>query len=124
MGVLNFLVDVIQQESGFWHYTANYLVYGYPLDLYITVSLVAGCSIPLFYLWMLKVNSKWRKPFVFLLPFYFLLQDYVVIKVTDNKVMILDSSYWWISDLVSLTIISWGIIFLFRAIMPTVVRTG
>lgn len=113
-GVLNFLVDIFQQNNGFWYYTVDYLIAGYPIDLYIAVSLVIGGAVPLLYNWLKIYYRKWSVVFIFILPLYLLLQDYVVIKMTGTSVIYIESPYWWIVDLICVTVISWGTLLVSR----------
>jgi len=113
-GFLNLLVDIIQQYYGFWHYTVGSLIFGFPIDLYISVSLVVGVAFPLVYWWLKSLHKKFVTLFVFVLPFYFLLQDYVAISVTGNAVITLDSPYWWIADFFSLSVILYGTLIAFN----------
>ena len=112
-GILNLLVDIVEQHYGFWHYTAGYLVFGFPIDLYISVSLVVGIALPLVY-WRLKsFHEKMVTPFMIILPFYFLLQDYVLIRATGYSIVVFDSPYWWLADFPSLCVILYGTLFVF-----------
>lgn len=113
-GVLNLLVDIVQKNTGFWHYTADYLIGGYPLDLYIAVSLIIGVAVPLFYHWLHQFHPQWKMVFVLLLPLYLLLQDYLAITATGTAVISIDSPYWWISDLICVTIIALGTLLVSR----------
>jgi len=113
-GVLNLLVDIVQQHYGFWHYTVDNLIFGFPIDLYISVSLVVGVALPLVYWWLKSLHRKSVPLFVFALPFYFLLQDYVAISATGNAVITLDSPYWWIADFLSLSVILYGTLIAFN----------
>ncbi len=112
-GILNLLVDIVEQHYGFWHYTARYLVFGFPIDLYISVSLVVGIALPLVYWWLKSFHEKTVIPFLIILPFYFLLQDYVLIRVTGYSIVVFDSPYWWLSDFPSLCVILYGTLFVF-----------
>ncbi|PIR43870.1 hypothetical protein COV24_00420 [candidate division WWE3 bacterium CG10_big_fil_rev_8_21_14_0_10_32_10] len=113
-GVLNLIVDAIQQHFKFWHYTVDNLYFGFPLDLYVSVSLVVGVVLPLIYWYLQSFNPKRLTLFILILPLYFLLQDYLVTKATGDRVLMLDSPYWWISDFLSLIVIVWGTLFIFN----------
>ena len=112
-GFLNLLVDIVEQHYGFWHYTATYLVFGFPIDLYISVSLVVGIALPLVYWWLKSFHEKTIAPFLIILPFYFLLQDYVVIHASGNSLVVFDNPYWWLADFLSLCVILYGTLFVF-----------
>jgi hypothetical protein len=112
-GLLNWLVDIPEQHFGFWHYTPQYLIFGLPIDLYISVSLVVGIALPLVYWWVKSFHEKMIIPFLMILPFYFLLQDYVMIKGTGYAVLVFDSPYWWLADFPSLCVILYGTLFVF-----------
>jgi hypothetical protein len=113
-GVLNYLVDIFEQRYGFWHYTQEYLIGGYPLDLYFSVCLVVGIALPLLY-WRLKsFHPKTVVPFLIVLPFFFLLQDYILIRATGYNIVVFDSPYWWASDFPSLCVILYGTLFVFN----------
>jgi hypothetical protein len=107
-GVLNLLVDILEEHYGFWHYTANNLFFGFPFDLYVAVSLVIGITLPLVYYCLKVSHPRWVTPLVLLLPLYLLLQDYTVQKITGDAVVVWDSPYWWASDLLALTTITWS----------------
>jgi len=107
-------VDVVQFKIKFWHYTVPGTLWGYPFDLYFAVSLIVGIIIPLVYWQVEHLSQKLVIPFILSLPFYFLFQDYVVIKVTSNKIVFVDSPYWWVGDFFALTIITWGTLFVFH----------
>jgi hypothetical protein len=112
-GLLNLLVDIVEQHYGFWHYTANYLFFRFPIDLYISVSLVVGISLPLVYWWVKTFHRKMIIPFLIILPFYFLLQDYILIKATKHAIVVFDSPQWWLADFPSLCVILYGTLFVF-----------
>jgi len=113
VGLMNFIVDVVQEHFGFWHYTIGNLFFSYPIDLYIAASLVVGGAIPLIY-WRLQFSHpKWIAPITVLLPFYFLLEDYLVQRSTGSMVVIWDSPYWWSADFISLSFILWVAFFIF-----------
>ncbi len=116
-GGLNLIVDIIQQNFGIWQYAVPGLVLGYPIDLYVAVSLVLGGAAPLIYWWLRSYQKKWLLPFLFLLPCYLLLQDYLVITLTGNAVIQLQNSYWWLVDFVALIVITWGTLFVFRCFL-------
>lgn len=116
-GILNLLVDIIQMNSGFWHYAANYLVAGYPPDLYIAVSLIIGATVPLVYQWLHQSHPQWKIVFILLLPPYLLLQDYTAIKLTGSAIISIDSPNWWISDIFSVAVIAWGALIASRALL-------
>jgi hypothetical protein len=112
-GFLNLLVDIPEQQYGFWHYAAGYLIFGFPIDLYISVCLVVGIALPLVY-WRLKsFHKKMVTPFLIILPFYFLLQDYALIRATGYSIVVFDSPYWWLADFPSLCVILYGTLFVF-----------
>lgn len=113
-GFLNLLVDIVEQHYGFWHYTAEYLIFGFPIDLYISVSLVVGIALPLVYWWLKSFHEKMVIPFLIILPFFFLLQDYVLIRATGYSIVVFDSPYWWLADFPSLCVILYGTLFVFN----------
>lgn len=113
-GALNILVDIFQQRFHFWHYTFKYLVFNLPLDFYISVSLMLGVIIPIIY-WWIKIKCKnFLVLFLIILPIYFLGQDYLVISLSQETIISLDKASWWLSDLVSLTIIIYGTLIIFQ----------
>ncbi len=113
-GILNLFVDLFQQHSGFWHYSINGLALGlFPIDLYISVSLVVGGIVPLIYWKIRAINNKWIIPFILSTHFYLLFQDYLVTKVAENKVLVIDSPYWWLADFFSLAVILYGTLVVF-----------
>lgn len=111
-GILNFFVDIVQQNLGFWHYTLNN-PYGYPLSLYVAVSFFAA-TLALFY-WRFVLYTK-HSVFISLLltTLYLVIQDYVFITLTGDTVVIFDSSHWWASDILSLSVIVWGTFFTYK----------
>ncbi|MBN1363218.1 MAG: hypothetical protein JW976_00285 [Syntrophaceae bacterium] len=113
-GFLNLLVDIVEQHYRFWHYTEKYLIFGFPIDLYISVSLVVGIALPLVYWWLKSFHEKMVIPFLIILPFFFLLQDYVLIKATGYSIVVFDSPYWWLADFPSLCVILYGTLFVFN----------
>lgn len=113
-GVLNLLADIVQERLGFWHYTASNLPFGFPFDLYVTVSLILGCTLPLMYYWLKSSRSRLVTPLLIFLPIYLLLQDYTVQKITGGAVLVWDSPYWWISDFIALATITWTTLFVFN----------
>ena len=113
-GLLNLIVDFFEQHFGFWHYTLDGLIFSFPLDLYIAVSFFIGGSLCLIYWWVYSFHKKWLALFLIVLPFYFLLQDYVVISATGRKVIIFDNPYWWAADFVALSIILYGTLLAFN----------
>ncbi len=113
-GILNLIVDFFEQKYGFWHYTANGLVLGFPLDFYIAVSFFVGGSLCLVYWWVYSKHPKWVVPFMAVLPFYFVFEDYIAVTFTHGLVGKFDSPYWWIADFFCLIIIVWGTLFTFK----------
>lgn len=113
-GILNYLVDIFEQRYGFWHYTEKYLICGIPIDLYFSVCLVVGIALPLFYWWIKTFHKKMLVPFLIILPFFFLLQDYILIRSTGYNIVVFDSPYWWVADFPSLCVILFGTLFIFN----------
>lgn len=112
-GLFNWLVDIPEQHYGFWHYTSEYLAFGIPIDLYFSVSLVVGAALPILYWWVKSFHRKMLMPFLMILPFYFLMQDYILITSTKYAIVIFDSPYWWLADFPSLCVIVYGPIIVF-----------
>ncbi len=115
--VLNIFADIIGIRFGFWHYTMSHLLYGLPLDLYITISLVYGGALLILYWWIRKFHSKWVLPFVLILPFYGLFRDYFGQKLTSNSFLVWDYSYWWIPDFLSWAIGLWTLLLIFNILL-------
>jgi len=113
-GVLNYLVDIFEQRYGFWHYTEEYLIWGYPLDLYFSVCLVVGIALPIFFWWLKSFYPKRVVPFLIVLPFFFLLQDYVLIRATGYAIVVFGSPCWWLADFPALCVILYGTLFVFH----------
>lgn len=114
-GLLNWLVDIPEQYYGFWHYTEKYPIYsGLPLDLYFSVSLVVGIALPLLYWRVKSFHRNLVIPFLIILPFFFLLQDYILIRATGYAIVVFDSPYWWASDFPSLSVILFGTLLVFN----------
>jgi hypothetical protein len=107
-GLLNFIVDFVQQHYGFWHYTIRGIFLGYPLNLYIAVSLIVGGAISITF-WRIRTSfPKWVLPFLFLLPAYLTLQDYVFVSLTGNQILRVENPFWWSVDFIALCALSWG----------------
>lgn len=113
-GVTNFVVDIFEKRLGFWHYTANHLLFGYPFDLYIAVSLVIGLAIPILYWWLQNFYKSWALFIILILNVYFVVEDSVVFRVAGNAAGIRDSIYWWVADFISIAAIIWISLFVFN----------
>jgi hypothetical protein len=113
-GTLNLLWDIIGTHYRFWHFTISHLLFGLPLDLYVTVSLVYGGALLLLYWWLRTKHSGWVPIFVVILPFYGVLRDYLGQKATGATFLVWDNSYWWIPDFFGWATGLWSLIFIFE----------
>jgi hypothetical protein len=111
---LCFLFDVIGTHYGFWHYTMDHLIFGLPLDIYLTISLVYGGALLLLYWWLRSYHTKWVTLFIIILPFYGLLRDYLGQKATGSTFLVWDNPYWWIPDFFAYAIALWSVIYVFK----------
>jgi hypothetical protein len=116
-GVLNLLWDVIGTRCRVWHFTLNHLLFGLPLDLYVTVSLVYGGALLLVYWWLRTKHSTWVLTFVVILPIYGVLRDYFGQKVTGTAFLVWDNPYWWIVDFFAWASGLWIVIFAFNRLI-------
>lgn len=113
IGFLNLVADVIGTRLSFWHYTVGHLLFGLPVDIYITVSLAYGGIFLFLYWWLRSYHPRWAMPFAIILPFYGLLRDYLGQHFTGDLFLVWDSPTWWIPDLLSWAIGMWLTLFLF-----------
>ena len=112
-GMLNLLWDIIGTHYRFWHFTMDHLLFGVPLDLYVTVSLVYGGALLLVYWWLRTEHSAWVPIFVAILPFNGVLRDYLGQKATGTTFLVWDNSRWWIPDFFAWATGLWSLIFIF-----------
>lgn len=113
-GAANLFWDVIGTRCRLWHFTMNHVLFGLPLDLYVTVSLVYGGALLLVYWWVQTNYPRCTSLFVAVLPFYGLLRDYVGQKMTGSVFLVWDTPYWWIPDFVAWATGLWSLIFVFN----------
>ena len=118
-GALNLLWDIIGTRCRIWHFTLNHLVFGLPLDLYVTVSLVYGGALLLAFWWLRLKHPRWVLPFVAILPVYGVLRDYLGQKATGSSFLVWDNPYWWIVDFFAWATGLWTTIFAFNRLMQT-----
>ncbi len=112
VGLLNLVVDIVQQNIGMWHYTLGN-PYGYPFSLYGAISLL-GATLAVLY-WRFLVNKKYNPGILLLLVIaYLVVQDYVFITLTGDTVVVFDHPSWWISDFLSISVIVWGTFFMYK----------
>ena len=118
-GALNLLWDIIGTRCRIWHFTLNQLLFGLPLDLYVTVSLVYGGALLLVFWWLRTKHSTWVRPFIVILPIYGVLRDYFGQKATGTAFLIWDNPYWWVVDFFAWASGLWIVLFAFNRLMQT-----
>ena len=118
-GALNLLWDIIGTRWRIWHFTLDHLVFGFPLDLYLTVSLVYGGTLLLVFWWLKTKHPTWVLPFVAILPVYGVLRDYFGQKATGSSFLVWDNRYWWIVDFFAWATGLWITIFAFNRLMQS-----
>lgn len=118
-GAFNLFWDIIGTRCRIWHFTLNHLVFGLPLDLYVTISLVYGGALLLVFWWLRTKHPTWVLPFVAILPVYGVLRDYFGQKATGSAFLIWDNPYWWIVDFFAWASGLWITIFAFNRFMQT-----
>ena len=113
-GVVNLIVDIFQEYFRFWHYTINYSIFGFPIDLYFSVSLIIGIAISVLYWWLIIFHKKYALAIIVLINIYLVLQDYLVFTLGGDLVIVRDNQYWWVIDYISIALIIWITIFVFN----------
>jgi hypothetical protein len=113
-GFISLAADALANALHVWHYPFSTLFYGLPLDLYVTVSIVYGGAVSLVY-WRISHSryDAFARYFVIALPFYGVLRDFFVTKVSGTTFLVWDTSLWWIADFASWAAGLWSTIFVF-----------
>jgi len=101
-GLISLVADTLAEVFHIWHYTLSPVYYGLPIDFYVTISLVYGGAVSLIY-WRIS-HSKYKAfapYFVVALPFYRLVRDFFVMRVSGTTFLVWDHPLWWIADFIA-----------------------
>ncbi|HZD59897.1 MAG TPA: hypothetical protein VE439_05535 [Anaerolineae bacterium] len=112
-GIINIAADAIGLSLNLWHYNLSNLIFGFPLDIYITVAIVFGGVALMIFWWIRQHQPRWILPFLIFLPIYGLARDYTWSRLTD-AVIAFDSPYWWIGDILAWMVVFWIPIYVFN----------